>query len=175
MVLEPLWSLEVFRQAKEVDPVVGKVMYLIRIGWEGMAMGGGKASNDLWKHRKHLSLNEQGVLMVKISKMQSQVVLPACFVGDFLSPPYELPKSGHLGIEETLEKVRDGIYWLTWFNVVSQVCRTCSFAENGGSHKAVLVDKCRSYRAIRRFHVTFQKWCECVAIQWRWYWQQKWQ
>ena len=94
MVLEPLWSLEVFRQAKEVDPVVGKVMYLIRIGWEGMAMGGGKASNDL----------------VKISRMQSQVVLPACFVGDFLSPPYELPKSDHLGIDKTLEKVRDGIY-----------------------------------------------------------------
>ena len=123
-LLEPQWSPEVLSKAQEDDPVVGKVKYLVRMGKDAKYVREREVL-DLWKQRERLSLTEQGVLVVKSPRGNTQVVLPAQLVEEVLMAAHDPPASGHLASEKMLQKVRERFYWPTLFRDVSRYCRTC--------------------------------------------------
>ena len=188
-VLEPRWSPEVLREAQERDSVVGRVLYLVRMGKECQGGREDRRVRHLWKQRKRLSLTEKGVLVVKSPKGHSQVVLPARLVKEVLLAAHDLPSSGHLGIDKTVEKVRERFYWPTLFNDVSRYCRTCLSCQNrkdpvktlhaplqsmpvptrpfewvSVDHTGPLPRTAAGNRYILVFSCHFSKWVECIAV-----------
>ena len=188
-VLEPRWSPEVLREAQERDPVIGRVLYLVRMGKECQGGRESKKVRQLLRQRKQLSRTEQGVLVVRSPKGQSQVVLPAQLVREVLAVAHDGPTSGHLGIDKTLEKVRERFYWPTLFNDVGRYCRTCLSCQNRKDpvkarqaplqkmpvptrpfewvsidHTGPLPTSASGNKYILVISCHFSKWIECIAV-----------
>ena len=188
-VLEPRWPPEVLREAQEKDPVIGRVLYLVRMGRECQGGQESKKVRHLLKQRKRLSVTEQGVLVVRSPKGQLQVVLPAQFVREVLTTAHDAPVSGHLGMDKTMEKVRDRFYWSTLFNDVSRFCRTCVSCQNRKDpvkarqaplqempvptrpfewvsidHTGPLPQTAAGNKYILVISCHFSKWIECIAV-----------
>ena len=189
-ILEPRWAPGVLRDAQVADPIIGKVLYLMRMGKDGNPAEGGRELRDLLKQRKRLSLSKEGVLMVKTPHGNHQVVLPAQMVREVLSVAHDLPASGHLGSDKTLEKVRARFYWPTLFRDVSRYCRTCPSCQKlkdpartrraplqkmpvptrpfefiSIDHAGPLPWTTKKNRYILVISCLFSKWVECIAVK----------
>ena len=122
-MLEPKWSPEFLVKAQMADEVIKPVRQAIRIG--RLPSNSSPVVRELMKQRARLSFTSEGVLVVKSSKGNIQTVLPASLVGDVLTLAHDVPASGHLGVEKTLERVRDRFYWPTIFRDVNKYVRSC--------------------------------------------------
>ena len=88
-----------------------------------------KATKSLWAQWNRLQL-ENGVLYRRWETEDGrgarlQLVLPRSLVQEVLSALHDAPSAGHLGVNKTLERVRERFYWYGQQHDIEDWCRQC--------------------------------------------------
>ena len=78
-----------------------------------------------------------------------QLVLPRSLIPDILSALHDAPSAGHLGVNKTVERVRERFYWYGLQHDVEDWCRQCEKCARRKSPQAMarapLVSSCPGY------------------------------
>ena len=151
------WTAAELQSKQEADPNPRQILLWKRNGTAQPAQqevqGTSKATKSLWAQWNRLVLGN-GVLYRQWQTedghgTQLQLVLPRSLVPDILSALHDAPSAGHLGVNKTVERVRERFYWYSLQNDVQDwrwQCEKC--ARRNSPHataRVPLVSSCPGY------------------------------
>lgn len=127
------WSLEEIRVQQLADPNICLLLSKLeesctRSAWEEVYSGSSHLKT-LWTQWNRLRILG-GVLYRTWEKEDVddqciQLIVPAAKRLDLLKYMHDLPSSGHLGIDKTFERLKNGFYWPGMKEYVKNYCKSC--------------------------------------------------
>ena len=127
------WSPSDIRASQLNDPDIALFLQAMdgntgRPSWNTVSSGT-SAHKTLWRHWDRLKV-EAGMLyreftMDENSETILQLIIPADKRTEVVRYFHDIPSSGHLGAEKTLEKVRNSFYWPAMKQYIQDYCLTC--------------------------------------------------
>ncbi|CAC5415373.1 unnamed protein product [Mytilus coruscus] len=115
------WDLSEIRQQQLEDEDIGKIFAAFESGpqkppWESISSGT-SALKTLWGQWDRLEMHG-GVLYRRFETnigqaARKQMIVPKSRTQELLHYFHDVPSAAHLGIDKTLEKLKNGFYWLT--------------------------------------------------------------
>ena len=153
----PGWTAANLQSRQVADPDLKQILFWKQNQTNQPAMqevqGTSKATKSLWAQWNRLQL-ENGVLYRRWETEDGhgarlQLVLPRSMVPEVLSALHDAPSAGHMGVNKTLERVRERFYWYGQQHDVEDWCRQCQKCSKRKSPqqpgRAPLVSSCPGY------------------------------
>ena len=153
----PSWTAAQLQSKQEADPNLRQILLWKRNQTAQPAQrevqGTSKATRSLWAQWNQLVL-ENSVLYYQwqtedARRTRLQLVLPRSLVPDILSALHDALSAGHLGVNKTVERVREQFYWYGLQHDVEDWCRQCEKCARRKSPQATarapLVSSCPGY------------------------------
>ena len=153
----PSWTVTNLRSSQAADPDLKKILAWKQNQTSQPAFreieGTSKAARSGWAQWNRLQL-ENGVLYRRWETddghgMRLQLVLPRSMVSEVLSALHDAPSAGHLGVNKTLERVRERFYWYGQQHDIEDWCQQCEKCSRRKSPqqpgRAPLVSSCPGY------------------------------
>ena len=151
------WTAAELQSKQEADPNLRQILLWKQNRTAQPALrevqGTSKATKSLWAQWNRLVL-ENGVLHRQWQTEDGrgtrlQLVLPRSLIPDILSALHDAPSAGHLGVNKTVERVRERFYWYGLQHDVEDWCRQCEKCARRKSPQATarapLVSSCPGY------------------------------
>ncbi|CAG2220985.1 unnamed protein product [Mytilus edulis] len=127
------WEPSEIRQQQLEDDNIGKVFAAFESGsqkppWESISSGT-SALKTLWGQWDRLEIHG-GVLYRRFETnigqtARKQMIVPKSRTQDLLHHFHDVPSAAHLGVDKTLEKLKNGFYWPNMKEYVQAYCRSC--------------------------------------------------
>ncbi|CAC5375541.1 unnamed protein product [Mytilus coruscus] len=165
------WEPSEIRQQQLEDENIGKVFATFEAGsqkppWESISSGT-SALKTLWGQWDRLQIHG-GVLYRRFEtnigqEARKQMIVPKSRPQELLHYFHDVPSAAHLGVDKTLEKLKNGFYWPNMKEYVQANCRSCDscFARKPKKESTIF-----GYIRFRRTNVKnlFTKWTEAIAL-----------
>ncbi|CAG2192921.1 unnamed protein product [Mytilus edulis] len=126
------WEPSEIRQQQLEDDNIGKVFAAFESGsqkppWESISSGT-SALKTLWGQWDRLEMHE-GVLYRRFETnigqtARKQMIVPKSRTQELLHYFHDVPSAAHLGVDKTLEKLKNGFYWPNMKEYVQAYCRS---------------------------------------------------
>ena len=154
-------SLSILREAQEKDPVLVKVIMLLKEDDQRSNVDEfGIGVVHLWSQRQSLVIAE-GILHRNFvradgSILYQQALVPRSLRATFLHWVHDDPSSGHFGISKTQEKLQRYAYWSGWRKDVELYVRRCDVCcryNKGPRHHQGLLQNGIGLSPMQKFHV----------------------
>ncbi|CAG2220993.1 Retrovirus-related Pol polyprotein from transposon 17.6,Retrovirus-related Pol polyprotein from transposon 297 [Mytilus edulis] len=127
------WEPSEIRQQQLEDDNIGKVFAAFESGsqkppWESISSGT-SALKTLWGQWDRLEMHG-GVLYRRFETnngqtARKQMIVPKSRTQELLHYFHDVPSAAHLGVDKTLEKLKNGFYWPNMKEYVQAYCRSC--------------------------------------------------
>ncbi|CAC5407930.1 unnamed protein product [Mytilus coruscus] len=127
------WDLSEIRQQQIEDEDIGKIFAAFESGpqkppWESISSGT-SALKTLWGQWDRLEMHG-GVLYRRFETnigqaARKQMIVPKSRTQELLHYFHDVPSAAHLGVDKTLEKLKNGFYWPNMKEYVQAYCRSC--------------------------------------------------
>jgi hypothetical protein len=153
------WDPVALRTEQLNDPDIGPILQKAETGqrpaWKDIAARS-PTYKSYWAQWKSLFVTK-GILERNwesangLSKIP-QIVVPWSRVKDVLTELYDGPSRGHLGVNKTLNKVRQRFYWLQAITDIEKWCKqcdTCAASRGQGTGPNEPVQRMGSFRKVR--------------------------
>lgn len=136
------WQPVEIRQQQLEDKNIGPIMAAVETGrrpqWEEVSSKP-SSSKTLWSQWKRLELHG-GMLYRKWEEGQKplyQLIIPDSKKEEIMKFYHDVPTAAHLGVEKTVQKVKESFYWPGMKDFIQNYCRQCDlcFARKPKSRK----------------------------------------
>lgn len=127
------WETTDIRQKQLDDENIGQILVAVEAGtprpkWECVSSGS-SALKTLWGQWDRLEMHG-GILYRTYEKgsgqdAKKQMIVPENMKQELLHYFHDIPTAAHLGVDKTLEKLKEGFYWPNMKEYVQNYCRSC--------------------------------------------------
>lgn len=126
------WEPAEIRQKQLEDPTIGPILVAkeeeTRPAWQSISNKSGELK-ALWRQWDRLTIIS-GVLYRRweeedCTSCSNQLIVPVIMQQQVLHYYHDIPSAGHLGAEKTLGRIKQGFYWPSMKETVSEYCHSC--------------------------------------------------